>query len=151
VSAICKSSTAIDVAPPREQGAVGPMLVVCCGGRHHAGGILLGRLRDRVHCHRLAPGRHDDYSIHTDVKYEPLEVIEAGRLADECKERWWNQTLCRVNDWRGAHRGVPGEFHWHKHDQEDELFYVVEGKLLLDLEGRTVELAPRQGSWSRAA
>ena len=32
-----------------------------------------------------------------------------------------------------------------KHHQEDEFFYVVEGRLLLDLEGRTVELAPRQG------
>jgi mannose-6-phosphate isomerase-like protein (cupin superfamily) len=38
-----------------------------------------------------------------------------------------------------------GEFHFHKHDREDELFYVLEGKLLVDFEDRTVELAPRQG------
>jgi mannose-6-phosphate isomerase-like protein (cupin superfamily) len=85
------------------------------------------------------------YDIHTDVKYAPLELIDAGRLADECQVPWWNQTLCRVND-SVARIGVfHGEFHWHKHDREDELFYVVEGRLLLDLEGRTVELAPRQG------
>ncbi|HNW42878.1 MAG TPA: cupin domain-containing protein [Elusimicrobiales bacterium] len=38
-----------------------------------------------------------------------------------------------------------GEFHWHKHDAEDELFYVLEGRLLLDLEGQTLELLPNQG------
>ena len=40
---------------------------------------------------------------------------------------------------------VQGEYHWHKHDDDDEFFYVVEGKLLIDLSDRTVELAPRQG------
>ena len=85
------------------------------------------------------------YDIHTDVKYGPLEVVELGQLADQCPERWWNQTLCRVNDCVARVGVFEGEFHWHKHDREDELFYVVEGRLLLDLEGRTVELGPRQG------
>jgi len=86
-----------------------------------------------------------DYAIHTDEKYGPLQVVELGRLADACREPWWNQTLCRIND-SVARVGVfLGEFHWHKHDREDEFFYVVEGKLLLDFEGRSVELAPRQG------
>ncbi len=86
-----------------------------------------------------------EYEIHTDVKYGPLERVEAGRLADECAEQWWNQTLCRVND-SVVRLGVfLGEFHWHKHDREDEFFYVVEGTLLVDLEGRTVSLGPRQG------
>jgi mannose-6-phosphate isomerase-like protein (cupin superfamily) len=40
---------------------------------------------------------------------------------------------------------VRGEYHWHKHERDDEFFYVVEGRLLIDLEGRTVELGPRQG------
>ena len=38
-----------------------------------------------------------------------------------------------------------GEFHWHKHDLEDEFFFVLEGRLWLDLEGRSVELTPQQG------
>ena len=85
------------------------------------------------------------YDIHTDVKFAPLEVIEAGKLADDCTQPWWNQSLCRVND-SVARIGVfLGEFHWHKHDREDELFFVLDGTLLLDLEGRTVELGPRQG------
>ena len=86
-----------------------------------------------------------DYAIHTDVRYGPLEVVEAGRLARECPDKWWNQTLCRVND-SVARIGVfEGEFHWHKHDREDEFFYVVEGRFCIDLEGRTVELGPQQG------
>ena len=84
------------------------------------------------------------YAIHRDLKYGPLELVEAGRLADECREPWWNQTLCQVND-SVARIGVfHGEFHWHKHDREDELFFVLEGELLLDLEGKTVTLGPRQ-------
>ncbi len=40
---------------------------------------------------------------------------------------------------------VEGEYHWHKHTDDDEFFYVVDGRLLIDLEGRAVELVPRQG------
>jgi mannose-6-phosphate isomerase-like protein (cupin superfamily) len=86
------------------------------------------------------------YDIHEDVKFAPLEVIEAGALVAENKEPWWNQTLCQVND-AVARIGVfHGEFHWHKHDVEDELFFVLEGTLLLDIEGKgTFELKPHQG------
>jgi mannose-6-phosphate isomerase-like protein (cupin superfamily) len=86
-----------------------------------------------------------EYSIHTDVKYGPLEVVDARGLAASCGEQWWNQTLCRVNDSVARLAVVEGEFHWHKHDREDEFFFVLEGKLLVDVEGRTVELAPGQG------
>jgi mannose-6-phosphate isomerase-like protein (cupin superfamily) len=86
------------------------------------------------------------YDIHTDVKFAPLEVVEAGRLADECAQKWWNQSLCRVNDCVARLGVFEGEFHWHKHDREDELFFVLEGRLHLDVEGgRSVELGPRQG------
>jgi mannose-6-phosphate isomerase-like protein (cupin superfamily) len=85
------------------------------------------------------------YAIHEDVKYGPLELVDAGKLAAACTEPWWNQSLCAVNE-SVVRLGVfKGEFHWHKHDREDELFFALEGKLLVDLEGRTVELGPRQG------
>ena len=84
------------------------------------------------------------YDIHTDVKFGPLELVDAGRLADECREKWWNQTLCRVNDCTARLGVFEGEFHWHQHDREDELFFVLEGTLLVDLEDRTLELGPRQ-------
>jgi mannose-6-phosphate isomerase-like protein (cupin superfamily) len=85
------------------------------------------------------------YSIHTNIKYRPLEPEDIGKLADECRERWWNQSLSLVND-SVVRLGVfHGEFHWHKHDKEDEFFYIIEGKLFLDLEEKTLELLPRQG------
>lgn len=85
------------------------------------------------------------YAIENQVKYGPLELVELGRLADECSQPWWNQSLCRVNDCV-VRVGVftEGEFHWHKHDREDELFMVLDGELTIDLEGRSVTLGPRQ-------
>jgi mannose-6-phosphate isomerase-like protein (cupin superfamily) len=85
------------------------------------------------------------YAIHTDVKFNPLELIDIGKLQEECKQNWFNQSLCQVNDCVVRLGVVMGEFHWHKHDQEDEFFYVVAGRFLIDLEGRTVELTPQQG------
>ena len=85
------------------------------------------------------------YSITTDVKFAPLELIDVTRIARECQEQWFNETLCRVNDSVVRVGILHGEFHWHKHDTEDEFFYVVEGRFLIDLESRTVELLPGQG------
>jgi mannose-6-phosphate isomerase-like protein (cupin superfamily) len=87
----------------------------------------------------------EPYSINLDVRYVPLELIDVQELVDACTEPWYNQTLCRVNDCVVRLGVVQGEFHWHKHDKEDEFFYVVEGRFIIDLESRTVELAPRQG------
>src|ERR1700727_3567423 len=85
------------------------------------------------------------YETRLNVLYKPLEIVEAKSLADACAFKWYNQTLCQVNDSVVRLGVIEGEYHWHKHDHDDEFFYVVEGELLIDLEGRTVELAPRQG------
>jgi mannose-6-phosphate isomerase-like protein (cupin superfamily) len=66
-------------------------------------------------------------------------------LIDACTDPWYNQTLCRVNGSVVRLGVVQGEYHWHKHDKDDEFFYVVEGRFLIDLEGRTIELHARQG------
>ena len=85
------------------------------------------------------------YVINLDVRFHPLELIDVQSLVDECQETWYNQTLCRVNDCVVRLGIIHGAFHWHKHDNEDEFFYVVDGQLLIDLEERTVELGPKQG------
>ena len=85
------------------------------------------------------------YETRLNILYPPLEIVEEKALADACSFRWYNQSLCEVNN-AVVRLGVfQGEYHWHKHVEDDEFFYVVEGRLLIDLEGRTVELAPRQG------
>lgn len=89
--------------------------------------------------------RHRSYSINLNPRYAPLELIDVQALVDAVQDPWYNQTLCRVNDSVVRLGVVRGEFHWHQHDQEDEFFYVVEGCFVIDLEGRTVELRPRQG------
>jgi mannose-6-phosphate isomerase-like protein (cupin superfamily) len=86
-----------------------------------------------------------DYETRLNIQYSPLEVIDEKSLADECRFKWYNQTLCKVNGSVVRLGVVQGEYHWHKHDDEDEFFYVVEGELFVDLEERTVRLAPRQG------
>ena len=85
------------------------------------------------------------YETRLNIAFPPLAVIDEKALADGCQYKWYNQTLCRVNGSVVRLGVVQGEYNWHKHDEDDEFFYVVEGKLLIDLEGRTVELAPRQG------
>jgi mannose-6-phosphate isomerase-like protein (cupin superfamily) len=85
------------------------------------------------------------YSINLDTRFGPLELVDIQSIVDACTEPWFNQTLCRVNDSVVRLGILHGEFHWHKHDEEDEFFYVVEGTLLIDLEDRLVELGPRQG------
>jgi mannose-6-phosphate isomerase-like protein (cupin superfamily) len=85
------------------------------------------------------------YVTNLNIQYQPLELIDEKALADACPHQWYNQTLCGVNDSVVRLGVVQGEYHWHKHDDDDEFFYVVEGQLLIDLEDRTIDLRPRQG------
>ena len=85
------------------------------------------------------------YSINLNVRHAPLELIDVQALVATCQDSWYNQTLCQVNDCVVRLGVMQGEFHWHKHDKEDEFFYVVEGQFVIELEGRTVELMPQQG------
>lgn len=86
-----------------------------------------------------------DYNINLDVRFEPKELIDISDLAQACDEQWFNQTLTKVNDSVVRLGIVEGEFHWHKHDDDDEFFYVVSGQLNIELEDRTIELGPNQG------
>jgi mannose-6-phosphate isomerase-like protein (cupin superfamily) len=85
------------------------------------------------------------YETRLNILHQPLELIDEKALSDACEFKWFNQTLCKVNDSVVRVAIVEGEYHWHKHDNDDEFFYVVEGQLLIDLEDRLVELSPRQG------
>jgi ethanolamine utilization protein EutQ (cupin superfamily) len=91
------------------------------------------------------PAADHPYATHLDIRFQPLEVVEVQALVDACTDRWYNQTLCRVNDSVVRLGVIQGEYHWHKHDDLDEFFYVVDGDLQVDLEDRTFALGPRQG------
>lgn len=85
-----------------------------------------------------------DYATFLDIKYRPLERIDVRELADGTTHPWYNQTLCRVNDSVVRLGVLQGEYHWHQHDDEDEFFLVLEGRLLVDLEERTIDLGASQ-------
>lgn len=85
------------------------------------------------------------YETRLNILHGALETIDVGALVDACTFPWYNQTLCQVNGSVVRLGVVQGEYHWHKHDDDDEFFYVVSGRFIIELEGRTVTLDPQQG------
>ena len=92
------------------------------------------------------------YATHLNVLFPALEKISLDPIVAAVRDRWYNQTLVRVNDAVVRLGVMQGEYHWHRHEADDEFFYVVEGRFLIDLEpaadgmtpGRVVELGPRE-------
>lgn len=85
------------------------------------------------------------YTTILDVKYDHLELIDVPTVVNAVKDKWYNETLTKVNDSVVRVAVIEGEYHWHKHDKDDEFFFVLDGQLLIDLEDRTVALDPWQG------
>ncbi len=85
------------------------------------------------------------YSIDLEVKFKPLEIIDVPKLIEQSTKKWQNMSLCTVNNSVIRLAVIEGEFHWHKHDKEDEFFFVIDGLLLIDLEEKVIELKPKQG------
>ena len=85
------------------------------------------------------------YNTRLNILHAPLEVIDVAGLAAACTDQWYNQTLCQVDESVVRLGVVHGEYHWHQHEREDEFFYVVSGRFLIDLQDRTIDLAPGQG------
>lgn len=86
-----------------------------------------------------------NYVTKLDIKYKHLDVVDIREIVKQNKDKWFNQSLTVVNDSVVRLGIVEGEYHWHKHDNDDEFFFVLEGQLLIDLENRTIELNPNQG------
>jgi mannose-6-phosphate isomerase-like protein (cupin superfamily) len=84
--------------------------------------------------------------VRDDAAFEQLALIDVAAEA-AAHEPWFNETLTSVNDSVVRLGVLEGEFHWHKHDEEDEFFFVLDGNLLVDLQdaGRTVALGRHQG------
>jgi mannose-6-phosphate isomerase-like protein (cupin superfamily) len=85
------------------------------------------------------------YETFLNVLFEPLQLVDVASLASKRSVGWYNQTLCRVNDSVVRLGVMQGEYHWHKHDNDDEFFFVLSGSFVIDLEDRSVELGHQQG------
>ena len=86
-----------------------------------------------------------NYVTKLDIKYDHLQRMDVSQMVKDCTDKWFNQTLTQVNESVVRLGIVEGEYHWHKHDNDDEFFFVLDGQLLIDLEDRTIELNPNQG------
>jgi mannose-6-phosphate isomerase-like protein (cupin superfamily) len=85
------------------------------------------------------------YATFLNVLFPPLRLMDVPSLVAACSHPWYNQTLCQVNNSVVRLGVMQGEYHWHKHDNDDEFFFVLDGRFIIDLEDRSVELAQQQG------
>ena len=86
------------------------------------------------------------YVNHMNILHDSLQLVDVHSLVEKCTDKWYNQTLCKVNDSVVRLGILHGEYHWHKHENEDEFFFTLEGKLIIDIEGaESVELHSHQG------
>ena len=85
------------------------------------------------------------YATYLNVLVPALALVDVPDLVRSCKDRWYNQTLCKVNDSVIRLGVMQGEYHWHKHDSDDEFFFVLEGHFIIDLQDRSIDLQPLQG------
>lgn len=92
----------------------------------------------------MADVKDHPYETHLNILHDALEIIDVSALVSAVKHPWYNQTLCKVNESVVRLGVVQGEYHWHKHDDLDEFFYVVSGRFLIDLENRTADLGTGQ-------
>jgi mannose-6-phosphate isomerase-like protein (cupin superfamily) len=85
------------------------------------------------------------YVTKLDVMFSHLQKIDVPAMVAACKDKWFNQSLTKVNDSVVRIGIVEGEYHWHKHDTDDEFFFVLEGQLIVETEGATFILNPQEG------
>jgi len=85
------------------------------------------------------------YATFLDIKFPALTVVDVPSVVSAVTHKWYNQTLCKVNDSVVRLGVMQGEYHWHKHDHDDEFFFVLEGRFIIDLEHESIDLGPQQG------
>ena len=85
------------------------------------------------------------YTTNLNVLFPALSLVDLPSVVSQVEAKWFNQTLCKVNDSVIRLGVMQGEYHWHKHDNDDEFFFVLEGRFIIDLEDRSIELRPQQG------
>ena len=72
------------------------------------------------------------------------EAVDLERKLSLFTELWSPKVVARVNDHDVKVVKVKGEFVWHRHDDTDELFLVLRGRLRVQLRADAVELGPGQ-------
>jgi mannose-6-phosphate isomerase-like protein (cupin superfamily) len=85
------------------------------------------------------------YATHLNILFPALSLVDVPGLVAQVKDQWFNQTLCKVNDSVIRLGVMQGEYHWHKHDNDDEFFFVLDGHFIIDLEEKSIDLQAWHG------
>ena len=72
-------------------------------------------------------------------KLKKLNLLD---LIKNINDDWKNFVDSKINDHVVRLSILQRDFHWHYHSESDEMFYVIEGKLYVDLEEKTEEINP---------
>ena len=86
-----------------------------------------------------------NYKMQMDVKYDYLEKINVPEIVKNCTDKWFNQSLRNMNSSVFRLGIFEGEYHLHKHDHDDEVFFVIEGSIILETEKGNFELGQYEG------
>jgi mannose-6-phosphate isomerase-like protein (cupin superfamily) len=73
------------------------------------------------------------------------QIASKINLADKLTqfdEQWSPRIVAELNGQHVKLAKLQGEFVWHKHDREDELFHVLKGRLVIEFRDGAVELGP---------
>ena len=70
------------------------------------------------------------------------ESINLLMKLDKIAEQWQPRVVAELNDYQFKVAKLEGDFIWHKHDETDEAFFVVEGELRIDFRDGDVTIRP---------
>lgn len=73
-----------------------------------------------------------------------MNVIDVRGKFERFSDQWAPKIIAQLNDYHFKLARIEGEFVWHSHPETDELFYVVEGSMVLQLRDREVSLEKGQ-------
>lgn len=73
-----------------------------------------------------------------------ISAIDLAEKFDLFAEHWSPKIVGELNGQHVKLAKLQGEFVWHKHDNEDELFFVVKGTLVIEFRDKELEIAPGQ-------
>ena len=72
---------------------------------------------------------------------DAIKVLSPHLVASQLSEFWSPRVVAEVDDVYVKVAKVKGTLTWHAHDNEDELFYILKGRLRIEMEEQTVELS----------
>jgi mannose-6-phosphate isomerase-like protein (cupin superfamily) len=77
-----------------------------------------------------------------DVEEERMPKVNLAEGLSQFADLWRPKIIAELNDYKVQLVKVQGEWVWHKHDDTDELFLVIAGRLTMQMRERDVELGP---------